>query len=61
MKPYMTYVTELVKEKYGNIQEIQVLYEDQATADFNLLFRNIHGNAAIKSKHFQFLRLKKNR
>ena len=45
MKLYMTYFTELVKQKYGNHQEIQILYEDQATADFNLLFRNIHGNA----------------
>ena len=33
----------MLKEKYGNWQEIQIQYEDQATADFNLLFRIIHG------------------
>ena len=38
----------IVKEKFGADQEIQIQYEDQATSDFNLLFRIVHGMYAIR-------------
>lgn len=42
-----TFVTDLLKEKYGDDQEINIIYEDQPSSDYNTLFRRLHGMSYI--------------
>ena len=54
-------LSDCLKQKYGEDQEVHVIYEDQAWNDWKSVFLRIHGELAVSAADRAYVNAKKDK